>query len=198
MPNWCENSLRLIGPLQTRKVFERAIAVKDGDVERYSICASLIPRPVEFEDESPSPETKHKLRMLYGADGWYDWSVINWGTKWGDCETSRAPNEFGEYFFTSAWSPPIAMLEPISVMFPDLVFELVFAEYGEGFAGAAIARDGYVLHESDNIVTPDGIFDDEGDEFEAWISGGQGDAALEIQERISERLWEKLKAVSGT
>lgn len=43
----------------------------------------------------------------YGAANWYDWAVINWGTKWGDNELMVDDNGDGTILiqYESAWSP---------------------------------------------------------------------------------------------
>jgi hypothetical protein len=49
----------------------------------------------------------HALVEKHGAANWYDWAVINWGTKWGDNELNVDDNGDGTILiqYESAWSP---------------------------------------------------------------------------------------------
>jgi hypothetical protein len=53
-------------------------------------------------------------------------------------------DEYLEYEFASAWSPPVAWLKAISQRFPSLVFRLKFDEPSNGFMGVAQVHDGDV------------------------------------------------------
>jgi len=94
---------------------------------------NLYPMPRELEGtKSPSDEPN-----------WYDWRVEHWGTKWdvqGDLVYDD--EEYLEYCFESAWSPPTPFLEKVSKDFPLLRFVLKYEEEGIGFIGRAIACNG--------------------------------------------------------
>lgn len=52
----------------------------------------------------PMTEKMQKeLINKHGSTNWYDWSIQNWGTKWGAYDPQF--DEEGNYDFTSAWSP---------------------------------------------------------------------------------------------
>ena len=63
--------------------------------------------------------TEDELKDLdekYGAHDWYDWSNLNYGTKWGDCDTvvKRENKKTLVYSFSSAWSPAIKLTQKIA------------------------------------------------------------------------------------
>lgn len=60
----------------------------------------------------------------YGYKDWYDWSVVNWGTKW-NATTISVNDDIEEIEFDTAWSMPepvfraIAKFTPIRVLYAD-------------------------------------------------------------------------------
>ena len=61
----------------------------------------------------------------YGYKDWYDWKCANHGTKWGACETEVNDNVVT---FDTAWSFPHPVIKKLSEMFPDVVFEYIYAD----------------------------------------------------------------------
>ena len=47
-------------------------------------------------------EMQEEFIDRYRFDNWYDWSLHNWGTKWGCYDNNLEENT---YSFTTAWSP---------------------------------------------------------------------------------------------
>ncbi|MFI3294010.1 MAG: hypothetical protein SNI70_10905 [Rikenellaceae bacterium] len=78
-----------------------------------------------------------------------------------DCE------ELGMYFLT-AWSPPIAWVEQLATLFPDLNFHLEYEESGSYFAGEATVEKGCITYRQYTEEECDALFhrddDDEDDE----------------------------------
>ena len=58
--------------------------------------------------------------------------------------------DYLEYSFDSAWSPPIDWLRKVAGDYPKLSFKLRYIEEGIGFMGVATARDGKVV---DNCIS---------------------------------------------
>lgn len=82
---------------------------------------------------------QEELISNYGADNWYDWSVVNWGTKW---------NAYTQYFldahnfsFDTAWSPPEGIIKKIAEMFPDHVICWTWEEE-QGFGEELLLENG--------------------------------------------------------
>ena len=110
-------------------------------------------KPIEIpelvECSNGSEEKRQKLIQDYGTDNWYDWSLMNWGTKW-DCSSEEmgfdTDNEnYITINFNSAWSPPVHWLRNVIKLFPNLNFKLVFMETGNWFAGCAFNEEGELM-----------------------------------------------------
>jgi hypothetical protein len=80
-------------------------------------------------------------------NGW-EWVHENWGTKWGDCDTTFSNHgDSLEFFYQTAWSP--ANFTKISEMFPRLTFIIRYEEGGMCFVGAEAYRNGERIAEVD-------------------------------------------------
>ena len=104
MPNWVRNKLFIHGPTEQVKQCTLDIA---SDNEHISF-EKILPRPKDI------------------GDGWYDWSVENWGTKWDVAETFEDEN--GYICFDTAWSTPQELICILSEKYPNLSFEVAFAD----------------------------------------------------------------------
>jgi hypothetical protein len=127
MPNWCNNILTISEP--------------SAELAEY-----LKTEGFSFDKIKPmQPELKE-------GDGWYDWAVENWGTKWDLDENPLFPDSFQEkeisFCFSTAWSPPMGAIEALSEKFPDDHFLLQYLEMGMGFYGEARVHDGSVIEDS--------------------------------------------------
>ena len=92
----------------------------------------------DFNKIVPMPENifrgplGQKERDMYGADNWYDWSLKNWGTKWNSYD--------GDWYvegrsiqFNTAWSTPEAIYRALIKKFPNLDFNVKFADEDMGY-----------------------------------------------------------------
>lgn len=76
-------------------------------------------------------ERAYNAYEKYGATSWYDWRVINWGTKWNAYETTTADvNDENTHiiYFQTAWNGAIPVIEKLVSMFPDLDFDYKYAD----------------------------------------------------------------------
>ena len=132
MPNWVDQDLIVAGPKKYRRMLLDSWLAKPD--RRFS---DFVPRPQDI------------------GEGWYNWSLENWGTKWGDCETRLAalPDcremtqfsaeqvkealgvKYTHWWFRSAWSSSGELIRRISLMYPQLVFGLTFVEESDEFIG---------------------------------------------------------------
>jgi len=149
MPNWVYNSMNVSGTKEDIAAF-RAKASKtapsafleDGSLEYKDDNAS----PLSFwnfkepedkalyfgaSDYKPegyndwSMEERMAYSMKFSSNGWYDWNIREWGTKWDanevdlndDSETSLG------YSFSTAWSIPEPVFTAIVEQHPELSFD---------------------------------------------------------------------------
>ena len=86
MPNHCVNHVKLSG-LDGRVLEEIVTAFHDED-EKFSLLEYFRPMP-EHTRNTTVGTSGHSYE---DEDGWYGWSIKNWGTKWGDYETDLITN----------------------------------------------------------------------------------------------------------
>ena len=108
MPNWIRNKLFIHGNSE--------------EVKKCTLDISTESEHISFEKILPRPKDI--------GDDWYDWSVENWGTKWDVSETFE--DELGFICFDTAWSTPVEILKVLSERYPDLIFEVQYADENLG------------------------------------------------------------------
>lgn len=88
--------------------------------------------------ENNTPEKCSELKKLFGADNWYDWNIMNYGTKW-DIEVEKDSYEKYEEefycYFETAWSPPEIFLRKLQEKFPKLDIVLKYDLEGSDTLG---------------------------------------------------------------
>lgn len=148
MPNWCENTLTVSGPISSlldfidqaegpvhhfpnSKDFSSADSVENTTTEGESSLFSfqrLVPLP---KDVLLSPDYSN---VGYQAEKSY------WGVKWGACGeiTADGPHisqnsqeAYITYNFDTAWSPPVFFLDTLSKSWPRLSFSLTYIVEGD-------------------------------------------------------------------
>ena len=145
MPNWCENHLKIKGKEKDIDNFQEKINPK-------AFLNSFIPTPKALTKQQSPPKRKHQAQKnidKYGSEDWYNWNIKNWGTKW-DFEVTdsfsnhinKANNKQLNYYFDTAWGPPIEGITTISKKYPNLKFTLKYDEPGMCFKGTTIIQAG--------------------------------------------------------
>jgi hypothetical protein len=90
-----------------------------------------------------SMEERMAYSMKFSSDGWYDWNVREWGTKWDacdvDCHTSDETS-LG-YSFNTAWSIPEPVFTAMVQKFPELDFDFE-SEEEQGWGASFTSSDG--------------------------------------------------------
>lgn len=76
-------------------------------------------------------EIKNNWIKKYGATGWYEWSVNNWGTKWNSVDVTMHrlnPNKLLVEFDT-AWSQPDPIIQVIARDYEVRVYHMFEDEF---------------------------------------------------------------------
>ena len=117
MPNWCSNSLKLTATTDNnRKLLD--------ELEKQFDSM----KPVIFDMIKPTP-----LDLLDGQ-GWYDWRIKNWGTKWDATILSATRKKnVATLYFETAWAPPIEIYKVLEE--EGFKVEATYVEQGMQYAG---------------------------------------------------------------
>lgn len=134
MPNWCNNSITIQGPIETIKTLWTDAQEADG------LLTAMVPQPEDMFHGNLG-EAERKECEEKGIPNWYDWNVANWGTKW---DVSLEGLEFIDNgdgtayisgWFDSAWAPPIDAYEHFADMMDNCSIEASYYEPGMNFGG---------------------------------------------------------------
>lgn len=120
MPNWCNNTIEIHAEKEMIDEFESFLRENDGK----DWFTFFKPLPEALKD-----------------DGWYEWSVENWGCKW-NCDAQdwqRVDENTISFWFDSPWGPPIALYQTMSEM--DFQVNASYHEEGMAFVGEFV--DGF-------------------------------------------------------
>ncbi|CAB4172046.1 hypothetical protein UFOVP1346_55 [uncultured Caudovirales phage] len=128
MPNWCQNTMVVLGTREQIEEFEKANKGKE--------------TVLTFEAAVPKPESE--------KDNWYNWNCEHWGTKWDACDAQVDHSDLGweceegeeslTYSFDTAWSDPASWFEVLGAKWPDLKLILNYVETGMDFSGQHISE----------------------------------------------------------
>lgn len=139
MPNYCFNALSLNSEKKYLREFNCNNTDSRGDID----FGRSVPFPKDRDEEKE----------------WYNWRIENWGTKWIAFDTTMTPifteeNDKEEkkeseliYEFCTAWSPPIEWLNKVSIMYPNIKFELKYQEPGVDFSGIFEISAGEIIND---------------------------------------------------
>lgn len=158
MPNWSSNDLIVTGPnTELQRFKKQAAEYKETEEPPLPPEATTKEIAERLADEMTQEEHKHVLTftafhpMPKHEKNWYDWNCENWGTKWdaSDASIVKETSRSIQYYFDTAWAPPIPIIEKMSKQFPKLKFTLKFYEGGMGFQGKVIMRQEPELFEEE-------------------------------------------------
>ena len=152
MPNWCLNKLTVSHT--DKAAMDRFVAAYN----KGTLCNEFIPKPKDI------------------GDGWYDWCIENWGTKWdvGADEGTEKEERYGlkatvvpwndkntveaSCSFDSAWSPPIGLYNKLVELGYDV--HASYFEPGMAFCGVFHnGMDNCIRYSSKNDI-PVGIWNE--------------------------------------
>ena len=139
MPNHCTTTLHIDGEHRHRQEFvdkNKGFSCWDTKKEKEYFDLS-------FHAQCPIPKKHINSHLSKSSNSdWYAWCNKNWGTKW-DCYELNLEHydTYTYYYFDTAWSPPFQWITKVSKKFPNLRFNLEWAEES-GFGGTASYQNG--------------------------------------------------------
>ena len=161
MPNWTYNTVEITGSVENIQNFLDLVKVTDDKGVSWYDFTQCNPIPDDlrnihqggatidgvrydawYEDEDgkrPMMDmVKDRLIKDYGTYQPIDWQYLNWGTKWGDCDTTlisdTITNDNREvvFQFDSAWGEPFRLLNDIAIKFNLTIVNSWDIELGNG------------------------------------------------------------------
>jgi len=154
MPNWCHNRVTISNNGENAKQFSELIN-KFFEEKPFQ---AILPQP----DWKSTPNSKGELPIKQemknqngevvcvtydfpdgkNDDRWYSWALDNWGTKWDACDLEACcskeealEEEYVEFTFETAWSPPQGIYEQIRDEYEDVGISWFYDEPGMEIAG---------------------------------------------------------------
>tara|TARA_A100001388_G_C28774764_1_gene506567 strand:+ start:2472 stop:3065 length:594 start_codon:yes stop_codon:yes gene_type:complete len=161
MPNWTYNTVEITGSVENIQNFLDLVKVTDDKGVSWYDFTQCNPIPDDlrnihqggatidgvrydawYEDEDgkrPMMDmVKDRLIKDYGTYQPIDWQYLNWGTKWGDCDTTLISDTITKdnrevvFQFDSAWGEPFRLLNDIAIKFNLTIVNSWDIELGNG------------------------------------------------------------------
>lgn len=163
MPNWVYSNITIngkpedliafrekAGKPQPRGFKDGVLEYEEGDDKVLSFWSFIQPTNVEAYFASSSGEkpegysewdlaTKMAHDLKFTSDGWYDWNVREWGTKWDACDSdiddhTEDKGPYLYYSFSTAWNIPEPVFRAMCEQHPELDFKF-WSEEEQGWGG---------------------------------------------------------------
>lgn len=142
MPNWtyCEITIDTNG-FTTGEDLLATLQQRSHCPEWSFSLTSCVAEPIDLSDEP------------HGPNGWYDWRITHWGTKWDICSGGgdepwvECSGDMISISGDTAWSPPIAALDGLAAAFPETSIDLGWSEPNMVFEGFVAWANGKRLRE---------------------------------------------------
>lgn len=124
------------GDIDFDKIEPMPQTYKDYDTTNYPYGAYI-------KDENKKAEflkASELQQKKYGVVGWYDWRILNWGTKWNAYQISSYRNII---FFQTAWSGVPNLIRTLALRFPKVEIEYAYADEDYGYnVGVGFSKEG--------------------------------------------------------
>jgi len=141
---------------------------------QYEKNFSAEPNPMFNDKGSITQKMSDDWKERFGADNWYDWTTLHWGTKWGAYGvTINEPIHLGDgqmevdIYFQTAWSSGAQVLSTLAENYKTIEFHLTYADEDCGYnTGKIWWKNGF----TENSDIPEHSMDNY---FECW--GGEED-----------------------
>lgn len=121
MPNHCNNQLTLASGENILNVLSPYLIYSGDNGGGYHEFQ------LDFQSIIPMDEE------LLKGEGWYNWRVENWGTKWEGYD-GRFNDDASVFTFDTAWAPPLPIIKKLAKL-TGQTFILEYIEYGMFFCG---------------------------------------------------------------
>ena len=135
MPNWVYNRITT----DEKNLYLLSEISKVGLARYYRPMPEAIQNtvaPTKITEDFTEKDL-NELLAVYGFSNWYDWSIHNWGTKWGCCQNHMENNS---YIYRTPWGPlKIDLLELLANDIPNFTY---IWEEEQGYGEKWICKNG--------------------------------------------------------
>lgn len=164
MPNWCDNRIEISGEGLADLLafvasednafdFEKIIPMPGilkhtaGGFRKFEVDGKEIKLNAWWTPNSGDFQIDHQEARPFTADEeaelaaightcWYSWCIANWGTKWNSKWAELdAGEDYAQVRFSTAWSPPVEVIEALRERFPAMHITAFYDEPGMCSAG---------------------------------------------------------------
>ena len=163
MPNWAYNSLTVEGDAEKLAAFrqEQQRRRKDDAAADYEVCdltfSASLPIPAALANTTAPAAEDALLQARYGSSDWFHWCVANWGTKWDatNVDVNGGTGDSNELFysFDTAWAPPLAWLNRVATLYPELDFQLTYEQECDDLGGVLTYERGRFVDEEEYTMS---------------------------------------------
>ena len=161
MANWVFTGLKVTGAPEAVQAFrdkasqpysthyKGAFIEVEGGKSHYDpecVREAIHESPLSFWNFLKPTDTEAYFGDAEAEDGWYNWNIENWGTKWDACdaEVLGEDKDFVSYNFRTAWDYAFGAFEAMTEQHPELEFDFEWEEE-QGWGGEAYGRLGNLI-----------------------------------------------------
>jgi len=90
----------------------------------------IVPHPENIFLDSLGAKEREMCKRE-GRPNWYNWQIANWGTKWNSYSCER--EGYNVFWFETAWSGVPALIEKMSLEFPDIEIAYEYSSEDTGY-----------------------------------------------------------------
>lgn len=160
--------------------YEKAFACYRTLLGRNEIDAALNLIDKEPKEAIGIGQTAIKNMEQYGASTWYDWRILNWGTKWNAYNSELREDNTIE--FQSAWNAPTPVIRKLSLIFKRALITHEWADEDIGsncgkmvYYGGEILEEYYPETHKEAIEFATGIWHDTPEDYGYHLNEDESD-----------------------
>jgi len=125
MPNHVHNDVTISGPAKVLREIVEAIRGTESAFDFNKIIPMSQELKGTTSDFSPVTLEQKELIKKYGARNWYEWSILNWGTKWDAYDVSKLTLKQNiRVNFLTAWSSPEPVFKAMKDKWPSITIKV--------------------------------------------------------------------------
>lgn len=123
MPNHIRTTIKPSKDFE--KITEKVVSKIEGKEDEFFFdFEKIIPVP----DDIFRGDLTQEMELKHGEKTWYKWNISHWGAKWNSYDFDPYAKYDEKFSFQTAWASPEPVIIALSEMFPDVEFEVKYAD----------------------------------------------------------------------